>query len=98
MNSIVSQQCQTASLLAMANATGVLGAECAAAYPGAEAWKCLYGVYRAPFLKTPYLLQASEEDVFQIEARARALSEGRREGACACGARATDGRGGGGGR
>lgn len=54
----------------MANATGagVLGDDCLAAYPGTESWKCLYGVYRAPFLRTPYLLQASEEDVFQIEA------------------------------
>ena len=32
--------------------------------PGAQ---CLYGQYRAPFLVQPYLLQASQEDTFQIE-------------------------------
>lgn len=40
---ITSQQCQTASLAVMANATGRMGAACLAAYPGDESWKCLYG-------------------------------------------------------
>lgn len=40
---IVSQQCQTAALAVMANATARLDADCVAAYPGSESWKCLYG-------------------------------------------------------
>lgn len=40
---ITSQQCQTASLAVMANATGRMGAACLEAYPGNESWKCLYG-------------------------------------------------------
>ena len=39
---------------------------CAAAYPGEESWKCLFGEYRMPFLKTPYLLVASQDDAFQL--------------------------------
>ena len=40
---IVSQQCQTAALAVMANATARLDTDCVAAYPGSESWKCLYG-------------------------------------------------------
>ena len=65
--SITSQQCQTAAMANMSNATARMGATCLAAYPGIESWKCLYGQYRAPFVVTPYLLQASQDDVFQIE-------------------------------
>jgi len=43
---IVSQQCQTAALAEMVNATR-LGDACMAAYPGVESWKCLFGEYRA---------------------------------------------------
>lgn len=43
---ITSQQCQTASLIVMANATGRMGEACALAYPGNESWKCLYGARR----------------------------------------------------
>jgi len=64
---IVSQQCQTAALAQMVNATQRLGAACALAYPGLESWKCLYGQYRMPFIQTPYILQASQLDTFQIE-------------------------------
>jgi Pectinacetylesterase len=39
---VVSQQCQTAALAQMVNATR-LGAACEAAYPGLESWKCLFG-------------------------------------------------------
>lgn len=45
--SITSQQCQTASLAVMANATGRMGEACLAAYPGDESWKCLYGEKRS---------------------------------------------------
>ena len=43
---IISQQCQTAALADMVNASSRYGDACAAAYPGAEAWKCLYGQVR----------------------------------------------------
>ena len=90
--SIVSQQCQTAALLEMVNATKRLGDECLAAYPDpTEQWKwcalsltfaalldallthapslhhSLYGQYRLPYIQLPYILQASQLDVFQIE-------------------------------
>ncbi len=63
---IVSQQCQTAALAEMVNATR-LDEDCVATYPGIESWKCLYGQYRMPFMKTPYIIQASQLDTFQIE-------------------------------
>jgi hypothetical protein len=64
---IISQQCQTAALAEMANATARMSAGCLAAYPGAESWKCLYGVYRMPFIETPYIMQESQLDTFQVE-------------------------------
>jgi len=65
---VVSQQCQTAALLDMVNASNRLGDACMAAFPEAtEQWKCLYGQYRLPFIQLPYILQASQLDVFQIE-------------------------------
>ena len=39
--------------------SAVVGAECAAKYQGEE-WKCLFGQYRMPLLKTPYLLVAAQ--------------------------------------
>jgi len=66
IDGVVSQQCQTAALAQMVNATR-FGDACAARYTGDEAWKCLFGAYRMPFVTTPYLMQASQLDTFQIE-------------------------------
>ena len=57
---------ETAAVLVLANATGRLGDACAAAYPGDEAWRCLYGQFRLPFVQTPYLLSASQFDKYQL--------------------------------
>ncbi|CAJ1399077.1 unnamed protein product [Effrenium voratum] len=43
-----------------------LGAQCRAFY-AAEPWKCLMGQYRMAFLRTPYLLVASQFDSFQLK-------------------------------
>ena len=37
--SITSQQCQTAAMAQMANATGRMGSACLAQYPGVDSWK-----------------------------------------------------------
>ena len=39
---------------------------CAAAYSGTEAWKCLYGEYRLPFVTTPFFLNSAQFDSFQM--------------------------------
>jgi hypothetical protein len=72
---IISQQCQTAALAAMVNASARLGDACAAAYPGVDSWKCLYGQYRMPFVTTPYIMQASQLDTFQIEININAAGD-----------------------
>ena len=49
-----------------ANTTGVLSPECAAQYPNAP-WKCMFGQYRMPLLRTPYFLSQSQFDDFQVD-------------------------------
>jgi len=49
-----------------------LDAACSAAYQGSESWKCLFGQYRMPFVKTPYFMVASQNDRFQLS---RALAK-----------------------
>ena len=39
---------------------------CASAHPDSSSWRCLFGEYRMPFVKTPYLLIASQNDAFQL--------------------------------
>lgn len=39
--------------------------ECAKAYSGQE-WKCLWGQYRMPFIKTPFYLNEAQFDSFEI--------------------------------
>lgn len=53
-------------VFALINATERLGPGCADAYPGDEGWKCLFGEYRVPFLRTPYLMSASQFDHYQL--------------------------------
>jgi len=66
---------QTQAVYHLVNATAVLDPACLQAYtrvisPGvydsSEGWKCLYGQYRIPFLRTPFLISASQFDLFQL--------------------------------
>jgi hypothetical protein len=63
---IVPLENQTAAIYGLINATARIPADCAAAYPGDEGWKCLYGQYRLPYVRTPYLVSASQFDKFQL--------------------------------
>lgn len=47
------------------NASSVLSDACVAAYNG-ELWKCLFGQFRMPLIKTPYLLVAAQFDGWQL--------------------------------
>jgi hypothetical protein len=57
---------ETRAVFALVNATARLGPGCAALYPYEEQWKCLFGQYRMPLLQTPYLLNAAQDDKFQL--------------------------------
>lgn len=59
-------QNETMAVFDLVNATARLGEECAAIYPEGEQWKCLFGEYRLPFVKTPYLMSASQFDRYQL--------------------------------
>eukprot|EP00041_Stephanoeca_diplocostata_P004778 m.50165 g.50165 ORF g.50165 m.50165 type:complete len:339 (-) comp15359_c0_seq2:14-1030(-) len=56
----------TQGIFRMANITGRASAACSAVYRGDEAWKCALGQYRFPFISTPYLMVASQNDAFQL--------------------------------
>lgn len=45
--------------------SGVCSSECLQVFADAP-WKCTFGEYRMPFLKTPYLMAASQFDGWQI--------------------------------
>ena len=62
----VSLQDQTAGVFALVNPGARIPPACAAAYPGAEGWKCLYGQFRLPFMQTPYFINANGFDSFQM--------------------------------
>ena len=47
------------------NASGLVAAPCAAAYPN-ETWKCVFGQYSLPFVRTPYLLAQPQYDRAQL--------------------------------
>lgn len=49
-----------------ANTSGVISAECAAAYPQAP-WKCLFGQFRLPLVQTSYFLSQSQFDDMQVD-------------------------------
>ncbi len=55
-------QQQTALALRLVNGTGRLSPACSAAYPGTDAWRCLYGQYRLPFVMVPYLVSQAQFD------------------------------------
>jgi hypothetical protein len=56
---------QTQEMFDLANIGGLASEDCALAY-ASDPWKCALGVYRMPFLKTPYMMVASQADAFQI--------------------------------
>ena len=63
---IVPLEVQTQAILTLVGASNRLGVECANVYQGAEAWKCLYGQYRLPYVQTPYAVNAAQFDKFQV--------------------------------
>ncbi len=63
---IVPLENETQAIYTLINATARLDAACAETYPGPEGWKCLYGQYRMPFIRTRYLLSASQFDRYQL--------------------------------
>ena len=57
---------ETQLIVPLINPTNVLDPNCVAVYPGSEMWKCMYGEWRLPFLKTPFLVSASQFDKYQL--------------------------------
>lgn len=50
------------------NTQAILSDDCVAAYPSTEdQWKCQYGQFRMPFVRTPYFIVASQYDSYQLE-------------------------------
>ena len=43
-----------------------LGDQCAARWDGAERWRCLFGEYRLPLIRTPYMAIGSQFDSVQL--------------------------------
>lgn len=66
-DSVVSLANETQQLYAFANAGALVPPACAAAYPGADAWKCLFGQFRMPFVQAPYFANEAQFDSFQVE-------------------------------
>jgi hypothetical protein len=66
--STVSLQAQTQAVFEVVNASARLGDACAALYgsTGGEAWRCLFGEYRMPTLQTRFLMNAAQDDRFQL--------------------------------
>ena len=61
----VSLQDQTQMISTFIEPGSVIPATCAMEYVGEE-WKCLFGVYRLPFVETPYLINAAQFDSFAM--------------------------------
>lgn len=61
----VSLQEQTQMVASFVNPGARIPTACALQYVGEE-WKCLFGVYRLPFLDTPYLINAAQFDSFAM--------------------------------
>jgi hypothetical protein len=59
-------QNQTAAVVILANATASIPDDCASKYPDAL-WKCLFGEYRLPFVKSDYFLHSYQYDLFQLQ-------------------------------
>jgi len=63
-NSLVPLQTQVADMVAVLQPT--LAASCTAVYSGAASWKCLFGQYRLPLVKTPFFAQVPQLDAYQL--------------------------------
>ena len=48
------------------NTKNIISSECANSYPNEE-WKCQFGQYRMPFVKTSYFLISSQYDSYQLQ-------------------------------
>lgn len=61
-------QNQTKEIYNRYNVGAIIPDDCAEKYPNStgEGWKCLYGQYRIPFVRTPFLLIASQYDSYQL--------------------------------
>ena len=57
---------ETQAVFSTLNVTARMGPGCAQVYPGQEGWRCLFGQYRMPLLQTPYLLNAAQDDKFEL--------------------------------
>ena len=56
----------TQSAYALANMAATAMPDCAAVYTGADAWKCFFGQYALPFVKSSYFLNAFLYDSYQL--------------------------------
>jgi Pectinacetylesterase len=74
----ISLENETIAITNLVNATAVMDPACLLNYtivisPGvydlSQTWKCLYGQYRMPFVRTPFLVSASQQDKFQLSVR-----------------------------
>ena len=58
---------QARDVVALANASSADQAACTAAYPDpADSWKCIFGQYAVPFIKSDFFLHAYQYDLFQL--------------------------------
>lgn len=66
--SFVGFQNETIEIYNRYNVGAVIPEACAQRYTdeSGEGWKCIFGEYRMPFVKTPYLLIASQYDAYQL--------------------------------
>jgi len=60
------QQAREAFAAFNATAPGVVAPACAAAFGGAEAWKCIFGEYALAFVDQPFFLHSYQYDAFQL--------------------------------
>lgn len=56
----------TAHAYDLANMAATAMPDCAAVYAGDEAWKCFFGMYALPFVKSSYFLNAFLYDSYQL--------------------------------
>eukprot|EP00048_Salpingoeca_helianthica_P015232 m.225716 g.225716 ORF g.225716 m.225716 type:complete len:229 (+) comp16768_c0_seq1:1372-2058(+) len=57
---------QTAHLFDIARVSTTASPSCLAHYPGQNGWKCIYGQYALPFVRSSYLLHSYLYDQFQL--------------------------------
>jgi hypothetical protein len=58
---------QARDVVALANASSADQAACKAIYPDpADSWKCIFGQYAVPFIKSDFFLHAYQYDLFQL--------------------------------